>query len=307
MSKNYDVIIIGAGPAGLSAAIYSARAGLRTAVIENLVVGGQIVATGEIENYPGAIDGESGFTLIDRMRKQAEKFGAEIISENITSLDIKGKEKKIFCGEEYLCRAVIICTGSKSRLGGFEGEEHFTGRGVSYCATCDGAFFKGREVFVVGGGDAAVEEGVYLTKFAKKVNIVHRRAELRATKAIQTKAYANERINFIYDSVLVGVYGTDSINKVVVKNVKTDEITEYNANEGDRFGVFVFVGYLPESKMFGDLNITSDGYIVTDEDMKTSIEGVFAAGDIRKKQLRQVVTATSDGAIAATSAHKYLE
>jgi len=304
--KEYDVVILGAGPAGLSAAIYAARAGLKTAVIENSVVGGQIVITAELENYPGAIEGESGYTLVERMQSQAEHFGAEIISDSIMEYDLTGK---VLRGESesYHYKALIICTGAKAREGGFAGEKEFTGKGVSYCATCDGAFFKGKTVFVIGGGDSAVEEGIYLTRFAEKVYIIHRRDELRANKTLQASAKSNGKIEFLISSSLLEVNGENFIDTVKVKNLVSGEITEYKADSfANRFGVFVFVGLVPASESFPMIN-SENGYLLTDEEMRTNIDGVFAAGDIRKKLLRQVVTACADGAIAATSAQNYIE
>lgn len=307
--KLYDVIIIGGGPAGLSAALYAGRAALSALVIEKMQIGGQIMMTSEIENYPGGEETESGATLIDRMRKQAVDFGAEIVMDDIAEVDFSGSEKLVKSAKEtYRGKSVIIASGAASRRLGCEGEEEFIGRGVSFCATCDASFFRGLDVFVVGGGDAACEEALFLTKFARKVTIIHRRDELRAAKTIQEKVFRNEKISMMWDSVVERLSGDGILEKMTVKNVKTGAITEYKASPEDMtFGVFVFVGYIPNTDVFKDKVELEKGYIKTDEDMHTSAEGVFAAGDVRVKSLRQVVTAAADGAIAAVQAEKYIE
>jgi thioredoxin reductase (NADPH) len=309
MTKIYDVIVIGAGPAGLAAGSYAGRARLSTLIIEKDKIGGQIVITSEIENYPGGVEGDSGATLIDRMAKQAEHFGAEKVYETVIDLQLEGDVKKVICkNATYEAKTIIFATGAYPRPIGCPGEKELVGKGVSYCATCDAAFFEDMEVFVVGGGDSAVEEAIYLTKFARKVTIVHRRDELRAAKSIQEKAFANPKMDFMWDTVPYELKGDGLLESVVFKNVKTGELTEFLAPEEDgTFGVFVFIGYVPMSELV-DGKLTMDGgYIVTDDDMKTNIPGVFAAGDIRKKSLRQVVTAAADGAIAAVQAEKYIE
>lgn len=309
MSKIYDVIIIGAGPAGLSAGLYAGRARLSTLIIEKEKDGGQIALTSEVENYPGCLEGESGPTLIDRMAEQAKHFGAEKVYDEIVEVKLEGKEK-VLVGKkgEYVGKTVIISGGASSKPIGCPGEKIFTGKGVSYCATCDGAFFEDFEVFVVGGGDTAVEEAMYLTKFARKVSIIHRRDELRAAKSIREKAMANPKMNFIWDSVVKEIKGDGIVNSMVLENVKTGELTEIVADEDDgTFGIFVFIGYEPKTKLYEGILNLEKGYIVTDDNMKTSIEGVYAAGDIRVKSLRQVVTAAADGAIAAVQAEKYIE
>lgn len=310
MEKIYDLIILGAGPAGLTAGIYAGRSRLDVLLIEKGKDGGQIAITDEIENYPGAmLEGESGPSLIDRMTRQAEKFGVQRASDCIKSVELEGEVKKLVGSKgEYLARTVIIATGAFPKPIGCENEGKFVGKGISFCATCDAAFFEDFEVFVVGGGDSAVEEAMYLTKFARKVTIIHRRDQLRAARSIQEKAFANPKIHFLWDSVVQRVDGEELLDTIVVKNVKTGELTEIHADEEDGlFGLFGFIGYNPNSALFEGLLDMERGYIITDADMRTSIPGVFAAGDIRVKSLRQVVTATADGAIAATMAEKYLE
>lgn len=309
MSKLYDVVIIGSGPAGLAAGLYAGRARLSTLIVEKDKEGGQIVQTAEIENYPGSAEEESGPTLIDRMSAQADKFGAEKVLDTIEEMELEGKEK-ILRGKKdtYRAKTVIIAAGASPVLIGCPGEKEFTGKGVSYCATCDAAFFEDFEVFVVGGGDSAVEEALYLTKFARKVTIIHRRDALRAAKSIQEKAFANGKVDFMWDSVVKELKGDGLLESMTVENVKTGEVTEVTADEEDgTFGVFVFIGFRPQSEIFQGKVEMENGYIITDDDMKTSVKGVFAAGDIRKKSLRQVVTAAADGAIAAVQAGKYIE
>ncbi len=305
----YDVVIIGGGPAGLTAGLYAARAKLNTLIIEKGADGGQIVTTDEVENYPGAPAHVTGPSLVARMVEQAEGFGAKKISDEITEVDFQDKIK-ILKGEkaEYKTKTVIIATGAVPRLIGVPGEKELTGRGVSYCATCDGPFFQDLEVYVMGGGDTAVEEAIYLTKFAKKVTIIHRRDELRAAKSIQEKAFKNSKIGFMWDTVIAEIKGEGMLESFIVKNLKTGEEKEIFPDEEDgAFGIFIFVGYLPATELFDDIIQMERNYIITDENMKTNIPGVFAAGDNRVKTLRQVVTATSDGAIAAVQAEKYIE
>ena len=309
MSNLYDVIILGAGPAGLAAGLYAGRSCLKTLIIEKGQDGGQIAMTDEIENYPGQmLEGESGVTLVARMAKQAKQFGAERVRDNIKAVSLEGSVKKVVGRKgEYLGKTLIIATGASPRPIGCKNEGQFTGAGISYCATCDGMFFRGMEVFVVGGGDAAVEEALFLTKFARKVTIIHRRDQLRAAKSIQEKAFRNPKIDFLWDSVLEEVDGEDAVSKLVVKNVKSGETTTITADPADgMFGVFCFIGMKPNSTLFEGVLDMERGYIRTNEDMHTNIPGVYAAGDIRVKSLRQVVTAVADGAIAAMQAEKYL-
>lgn len=309
MSKIYDVIVLGAGPAGLTAGLYAGRSRLSTLIIEKGQDGGQIAITDEIENYPGQqVEGESGPSLIARMTEQAKKFGAERCSDVIKSVELDGDVKKLVGAKgEYLGKTVIIATGAFPKPIGCENEGKFTGKGISFCATCDASFFEDFEVYVVGGGDSAVEEAMYLTKFARKVTIIHRRDQLRAAKSIQEKAFANPKLHFMWDTVVTKVDGDELLNSMTVKNVKTGELTTITADEDDGlFGLFGFIGYNPNSKLFEGMLDMENGYIVTDANMHTNIPGVFAAGDIRVKSLRQVVTAAADGAIAAMQAEHYV-
>jgi thioredoxin reductase (NADPH) len=308
MNKIYDVIIIGAGPAGLSAGLYAGRAKLDTLILEKEKAGGQIVTTEELENYPGSIEDPTGPKLVARMVEQVDSFDVERKIDEITEIDLE-KEIKVVKGskDEYQARAVIIAAGAKPRLLGAPGEKEFTGKGVSYCATCDAAFFEDFDVFVIGGGDTAVEESLFISKFARKVTIVHRRDELRAAKSIQEKAFKNDKIDFIWDTEVKEIKGDGIVESMILRNRKTGEETEVVANEDDgTFGIFVLVGYLPQSDLFKNvIDMDDRGYLLGDENMHTNIDGVFVAGDIRQKSLRQVVTATSDGAIAAIQAEKY--
>ena len=310
MSKVYDVIILGAGPGGLAAGLYAGRSRLSTLVIEKGQDGGQIAITDDIENYPGQmVEGESGPSLIARMTQQVEKFGAERVADTINAVDFSGEIKILKSAKnEYQAKNVIIATGAYARPIGCKGEAEFRGKGVSYCATCDANFFEDLEVFVVGGGDSAVEEAMYLTKFARKVTIIHRRDELRAAKSIQEKAFANPKIEFFWDSVVEELGGDDILQWMKVKNGKTGEVRTVGADEEDgMFGVFGFIGTVPNSKLFeGILDMDERGYIRTDEDMHTNIPNVYAVGDVRIKSLRQVVTAAADGAIAAVQVERSL-
>lgn len=310
MSKVYDLIIIGAGPAGLTAGLYAGRARIDTLIIEKSKDGGQIAITDEIENYPGALEEETGPSLIARMSEQVKKFGAERVSDNITKVELAGDVKKIYGDKgEYHGKTVIIATGANPKPIGCPGEKEYAGKGVSYCATCDGAFFEDFEVYVVGGGDSAVEEAMYLTRFARKVTIIHRRDELRAAKSIQEKAFKNEKIDFMWDSGVIEVKGEDGImTSMIVQNLKTGEKKEIFADEEDGiFGLFVFIGFDPTTALFEGQVDMDRGYVISDENMKTNVPGVFVAGDCRIKSLRQVVTAAADGAIAATQVEKYLD
>lgn len=302
--KIYDVIIIGAGPAGMTAAVYTSRANLSTLMIERGIPGGQMANTEEVENYPG-FETILGPELSTKMFEHAKKFGAEYAYGDVAEI-IDGTEYKTVkvSGKEYKALAVIISSGAEYKKMGIPGETELGGRGVSYCAVCDGAFFKGKNLVVVGGGDSAVEEGAFLTKFAEKVTIVHRRDELRAQKILQDRAFANEKIDFIWNTTLKEIHGKDG----KVGSVTLVSTVDGSEREFETDGVFVYVGMLPLTKPFNNLGILNDnGYIVTNEKMETSIPGIFGAGDVREKMLRQIVTATGDGSIAAQSAQHYIE
>lgn len=299
----YDVLIIGAGPAGLTAGIYTARGGLKTGIIEMGMPGGQAASTEKIENYPGFPEGIGGYELTNKFHQQAQAYGAEFIFDEVQRLELSGSVKKVFTETAtYEARAVIIAAGSQPRPLGVPGEETFHGRGVSYCATCDGAFFKGKKVVVVGGGDAALEEGTYLTKFADHVTIVHRRTGFRAAQIAVDRARSNPKIRFELDTIVEEILGKDHVEGVRIKNVKTNETKTLPAD-----GIFVYVGTQPNDKFLqGELQVEERGYIVTDHLLRTNIPGVFAAGDIRNTPLRQVATAVGDGALAAVEVEKYL-
>lgn len=300
----YDVAIIGGGPAGLTAGIYAARAKLKSLLIERGMTGGLAATTEFIENYPGFSEGIGGPELMSRMEAQARRFGLEFLNSNVEALK---KENLNFIVKtedtEIAARTVIVATGAQPQRLNVRGEETFYGRGVSYCATCDGAFFKDKHVAVVGGGDAAVEEAMFLTKFATRVFIIHRRGELRATKIVQERARQNPRIEFIWHSVVEEITGKEIVTGVRIKDVRTGQTSELPVD-----GVFIYIGYNPNSYIVKELvKLDERGYILTDANMQTSCPGLFAAGDVRQKSLRQVVTAVADGAIAAVSAEKYLE
>ena len=298
----YDTIIIGAGPAGMTAALYAARSNLKVALIEGGLPGGQMNNTSDIENYPGYAN-ISGPELAEKMFEPLENLGVEHLYGFVENIEDHGDVKKVITDdEEFETRTVIVATGSKHRLLGVPGEEELNSRGVSYCAVCDGAFFRDQDLLVVGGGDSAVEEAIFLTQFAKSVTIVHRRDELRAQKVLQDRAFANEKINFIWDSVVKEIKGENRVESVVIENVKTNQVTEHAFG-----GVFIYVGLDPVSDFTKDLQIQDEsGWIVTDDHMKTSVAGVFAVGDVRQKDLRQVTTAVGDGAIAGQEAYKYI-
>jgi len=303
----YDMVIIGGGPAGYTAGIYAARASLKALLIEGATTVSQITVTDLIENYPGMPEGINGFELVQLFRRQAEKFGLEIIQGDVAAL---AKEKrdgmetwKVSTGKDYATLAVIIATGANWRKIGVPGEENFAGKGVSYCATCDGPFYRDKEVFVIGGGDTAIQEAIFLTHFAEKVTVIHRRDRLRATKILQEKAFAHDKIQFIWDSVVEEIAGKQYVEGIKIKNLKTGESINLPAD-----GVFVFVGINPNTEAFqGIMKLDKGGYISTDGNMQTSAKGVFACGDCISKLLRQVVTACGDGATAAFSAQLYVE
>lgn len=307
MGVIYDIIILGAGPAGLAAGLYAGRACRKALILERGQDGGQIANTLEIDNYPGQmLEGESGATLAARMAAQAERFGVRRALDEVQSVALEGPVKKLTgYGGEYLGRAVILATGATPRPIGCENEEQFVGRGISYCATCDAAFFKGLPVYVVGGGDAAVEEAMYLTKFARSVTVIHRRERLRAAKSIQERAFRTPGLSFLWNTVVESVHGETALNKLVVRDVQTGQRT--TVEPGGRLGLFGFTGHLPNTALFQGLLDMENGYLKTDENLQTNIPGVYAAGDVRVKKLRQVVTAVADGAIAAVQAEQYLE
>lgn len=305
----YDCIIIGAGPAGISAGIYAARASMKTIIIERGTPGGLIAKTDEIANYPGAEDVPTGPQLIERMVKQAKSFGAEFITDTVVNVDFSGTSKLVF-GENntYEGKSVIIATGSNPRLLNVPGEKEFTGKGIAYCATCDAPFFQDLDIYVVGSGEAAVEEAMYLTKFGRTVTLLVRKDKLSVAKSIEEKAMKCEKLNIMWNVEVESFEGTGLLGAMNIVNNKTGEKTKITPREGDMiFGVFIFVGYIPESTIFNGKIDTDRDYIVSDETMKTSVEGVFVAGDVRVKELRQVVTAVNDGSIAAINARKYVE
>ncbi len=301
------IIIIGSGPAGLTAAIYTGRAQLNPLVIAGTQIGGQIAITSEIENYPGFWSPErtpTGPELVEVLQKQAEHFGARLAYDEVVEVDFsKGSPFYVKTyGKEYLADALIITAGASPRRLGIPGEEAFIGRGVSYCGTCDGFFFRGKEVIVIGGGDSALEEGLFLTKFATAVRVVHRRDSLRAGPALQTRAFANEKMSFIWDSVVEEIQGNGSVQSALLRNLKTGETHEMPID-----GVFVFIGHYPNSKFLeGKVAMDEHGYVITDELMRTSVPGVFAAGEIQDPIYRQVGTSVGQGVAAAMQAERWL-
>ncbi|WP_188066219.1 thioredoxin-disulfide reductase [Brevibacillus brevis] len=301
--KVYDVIIAGAGPAGMTAAVYTSRANMSTLMLERGIPGGQMANTEDIENYPG-FTSILGPDLSTKMFEHAQQFGAEYAYGEIKEIHDEEPYKRVITGDkEYLTKSVIVATGAEHRLLGVQGEKELSGRGVSYCAVCDGAFFRNKELVVVGGGDSAVEEAVFLTRFASKVTIVHRRDQFRAQKILQKRAFDNEKIEVIWDTELKEIRGEGKVQAVLLQNTKTGEQREFPAD-----GVFIYVGMDPLTASVRPLGITNDaGYVLTDEKMNTKVKGVFAAGDVREKMLRQVVTATGDGSIAAQSAQHFVE
>jgi thioredoxin reductase (NADPH) len=305
MSKVYDVAIIGGGPAGLAAGLYASRSRMSAIIIEKAKWGGQAGTTEELENYPGSIEMPTGPKLIERMKSQAEAFGTELVKDDVTGFDLSDRVKvvRLGSGKDISAKTIIIATGAQPMLLGVPGELELRGKGVSYCATCDADFFTELEVVVVGGGDAAVEEAIYLTKFAEKVTIIHRREEFRAAKSIVEKAMSSDKIDIIWNTVVEEIYGDGIVEGIKLKNVKTGEATDFRTD-----GVFMFVGTKPISEFAkGVVEMDQKGYIKADEEMRTSAEGIFAAGDVRIKSLRQVITAAADGAIAAVNAEKYIE
>ena len=299
----YDTLVIGSGPGGMTAALYAGRSNLKVGLIEQGAPGGQMNNTSDIENYPG-FETISGPDLSMKMYEPLEKFGVENIYGIVENIEDHGDFKRVLTADEhYDAKTIIVATGAKHRLVGVPGEQEYNSRGVSYCAVCDGAFFRDQDLLVIGGGDSAVEEGIYLTQFAKKVTIVHRRDQLRAHKILQDRAFANDKIDFIWDSVVEEIKGDDvKVRSVAIKNVKTGQVTDH-----DFGGIFVYVGLDPVSSMVKDLGITDKaGWVITDDKMKTSRPGIFAIGDIRQKDLRQIATAVGDGAIAGQEVYNYI-
>lgn len=299
----FDVVIIGAGPSGYTAGIYCSRAGYDTLILSGILPGGQLVNTTEVENYPGFEKGIMGPDLMIEMRKQTQRMGTTIVDDEAINVDFRNSPFKILTGsEEYEGRAVIIATGANPRKLGLEGEQTFAGKGVSYCATCDGPFFRNQELIVVGGGDSAIEEATFLTKFATKVHLVHRRNELRASKVMQERAFNNEKIQFHWDSSVVDIKGDQKMQKAIIKNLKTNE--EKTLDVG---GLFVAIGHEPNTKLFkNQIDLDDEGYIVLKNKTKTNIEGVFAAGDVHDRNYRQAITAAGFGCMAAIDVDKYL-
>ena len=297
------VIIIGSGPAGLTAALYTARANLQPLVITGVEWGGQLMLTSEVENYPGFVDGINGPDLMDIMKKQAEKFGTEFISGNVTSVDFNTRPFQVFVGDKkFEASSVIIATGASTKWIGLDSEQKFIGKGVSSCATCDGFFFKDKDIAVVGGGDSAMEEALFLTKFANTVKIIHRRDKLRASKIMQDRAFANDKIEFIWDSEIVDVLGANNVEGVKIKNIKTNETSVCKVN-----GLFVAIGHIPNTNFLKEqIDLDEKGYVVCNG-TATNVEGVFVAGDVHDFRYRQAVTAAGHGCEAAIDVEKYIE
>ena len=299
----FDVIIIGAGPSGYTAGIYCSRAGYDTLILSGILPGGQLVNTTEVENYPGFENGIMGPDLMIDMRKQSQRMGTTIIDDEVVDVDFRHKPFKVLtASEEYEGRAVIIATGANPRKMGLEGEQTFAGKGVSYCATCDGPFFKNMELVVVGGGDSAIEEATFLTKFATTVHLVHRRGELRASKVMQERALNNEKIKFHWDSAVTDIKGDQKMRQAVLKNLKTNEESTLDVG-----GLFVAIGHEPNTKLFkNQINLDDEGYVALKNKTHTNVEGIFAAGDVHDRSYRQAITAAAFGCMAAIDVDKYL-
>ena len=310
MSEVRDVIIVGSGPAGLTAAIYTARASLEPLCIEGEASsgtdqpGGQLMVTSDVENYPGFPDGVEGPELMEKFRAQAERFGTEFITAKADKVDLSSRPFKVWVDDdEYQARALIIATGARSRMLGLEAENKLLGRGLSTCATCDGFFFQEQEIAIVGGGDSAMEEALFLTKFADKVSVIHRRDKLRASKILQERAFKNDKIEFIWDTVVTDIFGDGKVEGVKLRNVKSDEESELKVS-----GLFIAIGHIPNTVIFKDqVEMDDTGYILTHDGTKTSVEGVFASGDVQDTWYRQAVTAAGSGCMAAIDAERWLE
>lgn len=302
MSQTYDLVIVGAGPAGITASIYATRAMFKFVLLEKSFAGGQIINTYEVDNYPG-IQNVSGFDLSNMFTEHAKSLGVEIKSEDVTELILDGPIKKVITSNgEFQAKTIILSTGAQWSKLGVQGEEHFTGLGVSYCATCDGAFYRGKRTVVIGGGDVAVEDAIYLSRMCEKVTLIHRRNELRAVKVLQDKLLKTENIEVLWDTELEEIFGSQAVEGVKLKNNKTGEKSTLNVD-----GVFIAVGTTANSELVkNQVNVDAGGWILTDEDCETSIKGVFAVGDVRKKSLKQVITAAADGAIAVYACEKYI-
>jgi thioredoxin reductase (NADPH) len=301
--KRYDVIIIGSGPAGYTAGIYTARAKRETLIISGVLPGGQLMLTTEVENYPGFENGIFGPELMSLMRKQTERMGAAIVDDEVVNVDFKHRPFKVLTpSEEYESDAVIICTGASPRKIGAKGEQEFGGKGVSYCATCDGPFFRNQEIVVTGGGDTAMEEAIFLTKFGKSVHIVHRRDKLRASQVMQDRAFENPKIKFYWNKVIEEITGKEKVNQIIVRDLKTNEKQKLEAG-----ALFVAIGHEPNTKLFkGQIDLDDQGYIVLKDLTKTSVEGIFAAGDVHDHRYRQAITAAGFGCMAGIDVDKYL-
>lgn len=300
--KIYDLLILGAGPAGLTAAIYGCRANLRVLVFEQMMVGGEIASTNRLDNYPGFPEGINGADFGQLLEQQARRFGAEFVSASIEEAFLEGEIKKVVTSRGlFYGRTVIITTGTVPQLLGVPGEEELRGKGISFCATCDGPFFRGKEVAVIGGGDAALQEALYLTRFVQMIFIIHRRDKLRAVPYLQEQVFKQPRIKILWDTIVKGFYGEQKLEKIALQDVKNAQTSDLSVD-----GAFLYIGRVPNTGIIKGVEVDGHGYIITSEEMETSLPGVFAAGDVRRKFLRQVITAASDGAIAAMMAVRYL-
>lgn len=302
--REWELVIIGAGPAGLTAGIYAARAKIDAVIVERFAPGGQIALSDWVENYPGFENGISGFELVEKMKKQVEKLGIPIVSGEVKGIEEYRDKKVVYIDSKWVeAKAVIVATGTSPKRLQIPGEDKFIGRGVSFCATCDAPFYKNMVVAVVGGGDTAVQEALFLSRFASKVYLIHRRDKLRATPILAEKLFSNEKVEVIWDSVVTEIRGRESVEEILIRNVKTQEEKTLKVN-----GVFIFIGVRPNTLFVKDLlDLDANGFIITNENMETNVPGIFAAGDVRRKLLRQVITACADGAIAVYSAENYLE